>query len=104
MVDRYKKDKELKALYPLCPMSIAEARELSWRLFYHLAGGPERVVKIDGTQELKICLNKSEACFSAILINKIKKDNLEKLIGYSSTDIWKKEYKDKEIKIPTMSK
>ncbi len=78
----------LTAMHPQCRVTIIEARELSWRKFYHDAGGLEGVARIDGTDELGKHLKASEDCFLKIMENSITEEELKNLIGLPPTTIW----------------
>lgn len=88
----------LTAMHPQCRVTIIEARELSWRKFYHDAGGIERVAIIDGTEELGRHLKSSEDCFLKIIENDITEEELKNLINLPPTKIW-----IDELKNPTIS-
>jgi hypothetical protein len=78
----------LTAMHPQCRVTIIEARELSWRKFYHDAGGLEGIARIDGTDELGKHLNASEDCFLKIIENTISEEELKNLINLTPTNVW----------------
>jgi len=98
-VPRTRWDDLLFIIYPMCPVSVEEARELSWRKFYYEAGDQKELERIDGTIKLKKLLNTSEKCFEDILKNTITNKELNVLIGLPSTEIWKNKHKNRKIKI-----
>jgi len=87
-MDTFDHDAILTAMHPECRVSIIEARELSWRMFYHDVGGVEGIAKIEGTEELGKKLKSSEDYFLKIMEDDITEEELKNLIGLPPTTIW----------------
>lgn len=78
----------LTSMYSNCRVSVAEARELSWRKFYHIVGGKEKLSQIEGKEQIGKFLKTSETCFQNILDNKLTDEELQDLINLPSTTVW----------------
>lgn len=78
----------LISMYSNCRVSVAEARELSWRKFYHIVGGKEKLSQIGNKEQIKKFLKNSETCFQNILDNKLTDEELQDLINLPSTTVW----------------
>jgi len=92
-----KAEEVLTSIYSMCPVSIEEARELSWRKFYDDVGGKENLKNIDGTTKLKKLLKNSEKCFEDILMGKLTEEELKNLINLPLTDLWISDYNSRPI-------
>lgn len=89
----------LENIYPHRKVTVAAARELSWRKFYGDAGGKEKVKEFEGKAKLGKLLMACEKCFTDLLENKLSEEKIKALIALPSTDTWKVDHKDKSIRL-----
>jgi hypothetical protein len=81
----------LKHIYLHRRVTVAAARELSWRKFYYDAGGKEKLSDIDSSKKIEKLLRVSEIYFANILENKLTDQELRDIISLPPTDTWTKD-------------